>query len=46
MWIHSDPYCLFGYLYGREALVLDMNPGIGLAAEVLAGPEPEEVSQS
>jgi len=25
---------------------LDMNPGVGLASEVLAGPQPEEVSQS
>jgi hypothetical protein len=25
---------------------LDINPGIGLAAEVLVGPQPEEVSQS
>ena len=30
----------------EEPWFLDMNHGIGLAAEVLAGPQPEEVSQS
>jgi hypothetical protein len=30
----------------EEPWFLDMNPGIGLAAEVLVEPQPEEVSQS
>jgi hypothetical protein len=30
----------------EEPWFLDMNPGIALAAEALAGPQPEEVSQS
>jgi len=30
----------------QEPWFLDMNPFIGLAAEVLAGPQPEEVFES
>ena len=46
MWIHSDPCCYSGTSMEEEPWFLDMNPSIGLATEVLEGPQPEEVSQS
>ena len=51
---HAFRLCIFTHIHTvysgnsmkEEPWFLDMNPGIGLAAEVLVEPQPEEVSQS